>query len=191
MGNNKMMKGKGRKKIEIKKLPDAEGRLVTFSKRRSGIFKKASELCTLCGVNVSIVTFSPGKKPYAFGHPDVDTIVDRYYLNQNIQTSDHANIGAVIAEALRGDRICALNRELEKLVIDLELEKWRGVKLERMKEEILQERCQGWVGSIDALGMHELGELLVLMETLSKKVGNLVGEKQNEPSTSLQHVLSL
>ncbi|GAU19495.1 hypothetical protein TSUD_77390 [Trifolium subterraneum] len=44
--------GKGRRKIEMKKMSNM---LVTFSKRRSGLFKKASELCTLCGVDVALV----------------------------------------------------------------------------------------------------------------------------------------
>ncbi|KAL7236225.1 hypothetical protein ACSBR1_019478 [Camellia fascicularis] len=42
-------KSKGRQKIEITRMSKESNRLVTFSKRRSGLFKKASELCTLCG----------------------------------------------------------------------------------------------------------------------------------------------
>ncbi|AES62808.1 MADS-box transcription factor family protein, putative [Medicago truncatula] len=46
---------------------------VTFSKRRSGLFKKVSEFCTLCGVDVALVVFSPSEKVFSFGHPNVDT----------------------------------------------------------------------------------------------------------------------
>ncbi|KAK6916284.1 Transcription factor, MADS-box [Dillenia turbinata] len=35
---------------------------VTFSKCRSGLFKKASELCIMTGAEVEVVVFSPGKK---------------------------------------------------------------------------------------------------------------------------------
>ncbi|XP_074323721.1 agamous-like MADS-box protein AGL62 [Apium graveolens] len=35
---------------------------VTFSKRRAGLFKKAFEICTLCGVKIAIIIFSPGEK---------------------------------------------------------------------------------------------------------------------------------
>ncbi|KAL5070227.1 hypothetical protein RYX36_021114 [Vicia faba] len=55
-------KGRGRQKIEMKKMSNKSNLQVTFSKRRSGIFKKASELCTLCDANVAIVVFSPGEK---------------------------------------------------------------------------------------------------------------------------------
>ncbi|KAL7236351.1 hypothetical protein ACSBR1_019601 [Camellia fascicularis] len=43
-----------------------------FSKRRSGLFKKASELSIPCGAEVGIIVFSPGKQAYSFGHPIVD-----------------------------------------------------------------------------------------------------------------------
>ncbi|KAF2314669.1 hypothetical protein GH714_028388 [Hevea brasiliensis] len=33
----------------MKRIENEDGRLITFSKRRSGIYKKASELVTLCG----------------------------------------------------------------------------------------------------------------------------------------------
>ncbi|WMV55643.1 hypothetical protein MTR67_049028 [Solanum verrucosum] len=39
---------------------------VTFSKQRDGVFKKATELSTLCGVDVVVVVFSPSNKPYSW-----------------------------------------------------------------------------------------------------------------------------
>jgi hypothetical protein len=69
-------KGKDRRKIEMKKMSNQSNLHVTFSKRRSGIFKKASELSTLCGVDVALVVFSPSGKPFSFGRPNVDTVVD-------------------------------------------------------------------------------------------------------------------
>ena len=46
-------KTKGRQKIE-----NEDGRSITFSKRRSGIYKKASELMTLTGSKIAILLFS-------------------------------------------------------------------------------------------------------------------------------------
>ncbi|KAL7236355.1 hypothetical protein ACSBR1_019605 [Camellia fascicularis] len=51
---------------------------VTFSKRRSGLFKKASEFSILCGAEVGIIVFSSGKKAYSFGQTTVDIIIDRF-----------------------------------------------------------------------------------------------------------------
>ncbi|XP_019431648.1 PREDICTED: agamous-like MADS-box protein AGL29 [Lupinus angustifolius] len=68
----------GRRKIEIKMVKDTNTRQVTFSKRRTGLFKKANELSILCGAEVAIVVFSPGNKPYSFGHPDVESVASRF-----------------------------------------------------------------------------------------------------------------
>ncbi|KAF4368863.1 hypothetical protein F8388_021475 [Cannabis sativa] len=47
--NNNKRTTQGRQKIEIKKLEKKSNKQVTFSKRRSGLFKKAAELSVLCG----------------------------------------------------------------------------------------------------------------------------------------------
>ena len=70
-------KTKGKQKIEMKKI-DKEVSLVTFSKRRFGINKKASELVTLCGAEVGVVVFSPAGKPFSFGHPSVESVANRF-----------------------------------------------------------------------------------------------------------------
>ncbi|CAL0319491.1 unnamed protein product [Lupinus luteus] len=64
----------GRRKIEIKMVKDLNTRQVTFSKRRSGLFKKANELSIMCGCELAIVMFSHGNKPYSYGHPNVDAV---------------------------------------------------------------------------------------------------------------------
>ncbi|KAD7477342.1 hypothetical protein E3N88_00478 [Mikania micrantha] len=52
-------KSKGRQKIQMARMEKESNLLVTFSKRRSGLFKKASELCILCGLDIAIIAFSP------------------------------------------------------------------------------------------------------------------------------------
>ncbi|KAK4340123.1 hypothetical protein RND71_041585 [Anisodus tanguticus] len=49
MNTNAVKKTQGRRKIAIKPIDNQSGRHVTFSKRRLGLFKKASELCILTG----------------------------------------------------------------------------------------------------------------------------------------------
>ncbi|MFS7907384.1 putative transcription factor MADS-type1 family [Helianthus anomalus] len=50
---------KGRNKIEIKKIEETNRRRVTFSKRRTRLFKKASELCILTRAQIAILVHSP------------------------------------------------------------------------------------------------------------------------------------
>ncbi|PHU20040.1 hypothetical protein BC332_11191 [Capsicum chinense] len=71
-------KAQGRRKIAMKPIANQNSRHVTFSKRRSGLFKKASELCILCGVEIAIIVQSlKRQRLFTFGHPSADAIIDR------------------------------------------------------------------------------------------------------------------
>ncbi|XP_059450876.1 agamous-like MADS-box protein AGL104 [Corylus avellana] len=48
-----------RKKLLMKKIDNPSSRQVTYSKRRDGIVKKATELSVLCGTDVGLLMFSP------------------------------------------------------------------------------------------------------------------------------------
>ncbi|CAI9278175.1 unnamed protein product [Lactuca saligna] len=54
----------GRKKLEMKRIEDKSSRLVTFSKRRVGLIKKARHLSVLCDVDVAVIVFSARGKLY-------------------------------------------------------------------------------------------------------------------------------
>nr|BAH22541.1 MADS-box protein [Oryza rufipogon] len=77
----------GRGKIEIKRIENATNRQVTYSKRRTGIMKKARELTVLCDAQVAIIMFSSTGKYHEFCSPstDIKGIFDRY--QQAIGTS--------------------------------------------------------------------------------------------------------
>ncbi|XP_020571650.1 MADS-box transcription factor 16-like [Phalaenopsis equestris] len=70
----------GRGKIEIKKIENPTNRQVTYSKRRAGIMKKASELTVLCDAQLSLVMFSSTGKFSEYCSPTTDTksVYDRY-----------------------------------------------------------------------------------------------------------------
>ncbi|XP_019434806.1 PREDICTED: agamous-like MADS-box protein AGL62 [Lupinus angustifolius] len=74
-------KNKGRRRIEMKMIAKDNILQVTFSKRRTGLFKKGSELCTLCDAKVGLVVFSPANKAFSFGDPSIDVVVDRYQMS--------------------------------------------------------------------------------------------------------------
>ncbi|KMT05169.1 hypothetical protein BVRB_7g173170 [Beta vulgaris subsp. vulgaris] len=66
-------------------------RQVTFSKRRGGLHKKATELRFMCGAQVALITFSPGGKLYTFGHPNADVIIHHYMNTINSSNSEEIN----------------------------------------------------------------------------------------------------
>ncbi|XP_071726314.1 agamous-like MADS-box protein AGL27 [Rutidosis leptorrhynchoides] len=72
----------GRKKLEMKRIEDKSSRQVTFSKRRSGLFKKARHLSVLCDVDMAVVVFSARGKLYESScgrtNNSVEQILSRY-----------------------------------------------------------------------------------------------------------------
>ena len=56
----------GRGKIAIQRIDNRTNRQVTFSKRRSGLMKKARELAILCDADVGLVVFSFTGRLYEF-----------------------------------------------------------------------------------------------------------------------------
>lgn len=58
----------GRGKVEVKRIENKITRQVTFSKRKSGLLKKAYELSVLCDAEVSLIIFSNGGKLYEFSN---------------------------------------------------------------------------------------------------------------------------
>lgn len=158
----------GRRKIEMKMVKDSSSRQVTFSKRRTGLFKKANELATLCGAEVAIVVFSPGGKPFSFGHPNFDSVADRF-LNQDPKPKDENVIGSSRAEKL--------NQQLTDLLKQSQAEKKRG---EMLDKEIKAKSCKA---SIDDLSLNELEKLKRSMENLRENLK--VQASEMEASSSL------
>ncbi len=71
--------GMGRKKITISPIADDRNRQVTFSKRKTGLVKKAYELSVLCGCEVGLIIFSHnGDRLFQYASTDMDRILLRY-----------------------------------------------------------------------------------------------------------------
>ncbi|KAF8019095.1 hypothetical protein BT93_H3848 [Corymbia citriodora subsp. variegata] len=161
----------GRQKIAISKIPKKNHLQVTFSKRRSGLFKKASELCTLCGVDIGIIVFSPASKVFSFGHPEVEFIIDRF-LAQDPAPPESGECRLI--EAHRNANLRDLNGILTQVLEELEAERKRGEALDEMRRES-QRQCW-WEAPIDELGLCELEQLGGSMEELKKNVMRWINE---------------
>ncbi|XP_038905562.1 MADS-box transcription factor 23-like isoform X2 [Benincasa hispida] len=68
----------GRGKIVIRRIDNSTSRQVTFSKRRSGLLKKARELSILCDAEVGLIIFSSTGKLYDYSSSSIRSITDRY-----------------------------------------------------------------------------------------------------------------
>nr|BAG48504.1 B-class MADS-box transcription factor [Cryptomeria japonica] len=68
----------GRGKIEIKRIESTTNRQVTFSKRRSGLFKKAKEISILCASDVAVIVFNSTGRLFDFASSSMKRILERY-----------------------------------------------------------------------------------------------------------------
>ncbi|KAG4195892.1 hypothetical protein ERO13_A06G136800v2 [Gossypium hirsutum] len=169
----------GRRKIEMKMVKDSGSRQVTFSKRRSGLFKKANELATLCAAQVAIVVFSPGGKPYSFGHPSVEAVAERFLtLNLRSRVSIPRQL---VAQLQREAKVERLSRRLNAILKKLQAEMKRG---EILDEAVKAARKRSkFRKPINELNLHELIEIRKAMGQLRERVKQRISEI--EASSSL------
>ncbi|XP_060174388.1 MADS-box transcription factor 23-like [Lycium barbarum] len=78
----------GRGKTVIRRIDNMTSRQVTFSKRRSGLLKKAEELSILCDAQVGLIIFSSTAKIYDFSSTSVRSVIERY----NKVKEEHLNL---------------------------------------------------------------------------------------------------
>ncbi|ESQ46502.1 hypothetical protein EUTSA_v10000479mg [Eutrema salsugineum] len=151
----------GRQRIPMVKIKKESHRQVTFSKRRAGLFKKASELCTLCGAEIAIIVFSPAKKPFSFGHPSVESVLDRYMSRNNMSMAQTRNPAAS----------CELNMRLTQILSEVEEEKKKGQAMEEMRRENARRAMiNWWEGPVEEMNMVQLQEMKFALEELRKTV---------------------
>lgn len=74
-----------RGKTQLKRIENATSRQVTFSKRRSGLLKKAFELSVLCDAELALIIFSPTGKLYEFSSSSgINKTIQRYVTNAKV-----------------------------------------------------------------------------------------------------------
>ncbi|XVE64007.1 hypothetical protein DITRI_Ditri07aG0066800 [Diplodiscus trichospermus] len=162
-------KTKGRQRIEIKQLEKKNKLHVTFTKRRTGLFKKASELCILSGAKIGIIVLSPSprEKPFCFGHPNIDTILDQY-LN-NVGNPHFEDIGDDVITDLPAFEL--INKQYEESLKELEKEKKRGKEIEEEKKMGNINGGFWWdIEAIEGMGVEELEAYMKAMEELKNNL---------------------
>lgn len=172
--NSEKKKASGKKKIEIKKIEKKANLQVTFSKRRAGLFKKAAELCVLCGADVAILVQSPGGKIYRFGGwSSLDSIIDRYLAGTS---NGHGGDSS----ANQPSQPVANNQdESEKQYFEIlkELEDEKKKIKELRGKKVDEEKGQCWEQPINDLTLTELEDYVAALETLRDNVLKIADEK--------------
>ncbi|KAG2696004.1 hypothetical protein I3760_07G038800 [Carya illinoinensis] len=164
------MMNMGWKKTQKKMTQGANARLVSFSKRRSGLFKKASELCTLRVVETANIIFSPGGKAFSSGHPSAEDVIN---MLGHHGKPDAATL--LEAQAHQERVLCDLKKQYSDLLKQLEAEKKRAEKLEQMGMEC--QGCSWFYAPIDELSLEELKLKSAAMAELKGKVLKELAER--------------
>ncbi|XP_056160092.1 MADS-box protein AGL42-like [Syzygium oleosum] len=107
-----------RGKIQMRRIENPTSRQVTFSKRRSGLLKKARELSVLCEAEVAVIIFSQKGRPYEFAsNSEIQKIIDRYCRSVNDVDSYKANMEQYILHLKQ--ETMDMERKIELLEVSL------------------------------------------------------------------------
>ncbi|XP_059670477.1 agamous-like MADS-box protein FUL-L [Cornus florida] len=154
----------GRGKVQLKRIENKVSRQVTFSKRRSGLLKKAHEISVLCDAEVALVVFSTKGKLFEYStESSMDRILERYerysQAEQHLVTTDFESQGS-------------LSLEYPKLVA---------------KAEVLQRSIRHYGGEdLEPLSLRELQGLEQQIDTALKRVRKRANQLMNESIMQLQ-----
>ncbi|XP_019432973.1 PREDICTED: agamous-like MADS-box protein AGL62 [Lupinus angustifolius] len=167
-------KNKGRRRIEMKMIAKDSNLQVTFSKHRTGLFKKASELCTLCDAKFGLVVFSLAKKAFSFGKPSIDVVVDRYQMRDQ-----PLNLGNMqYLEAHRNANVQELNDKINRINEDLEIEKMCSEELAKQRKE--EQEHFWWAAPIEEINGERCDQFMLALENLKKNVLGVVERQNND-----------
>ncbi|XP_020882747.1 agamous-like MADS-box protein AGL29 [Arabidopsis lyrata subsp. lyrata] len=160
----------GRRKIKMEMVQDMNTRQVTFSKRRTGLFKKASELATLCNAELGIVVFSPGGKPFSYGKPNLDSVAERF-----MREYDDSDSGDEKESGNNRPKLKRMSEHLDLLNQEIEAEKNRGETDQEKLESAGDERFKN---SIETLTLDELNEYKDKLQTVHGRIECQVNHMQ-------------
>ncbi|KAL3640214.1 hypothetical protein CASFOL_011789 [Castilleja foliolosa] len=155
----------GRGKVELKRIENKISRQVTFSKRRSGLLKKANEISVLCDAEVALIVFSNKGKLFEFSsHSSMERIIEKYercsYVEKNHITTDSEP---------NGDDWCVEHRKLSARI------------------ELLQRNMRNYVGEdLDPLSLRELQRLQHQLDNALKRVRTRKNQLMLESISQLQ-----
>ncbi|KAJ3705972.1 hypothetical protein LUZ61_009677 [Rhynchospora tenuis] len=154
----------GRGRVVLKRIENKINRQVTFSKRRSGLLKKAHEISVLCDAEVALIIFSNKGKLYEYATDScMEKILDRY------ERCSYSEKLLVSAEQDPQANWCHEYRKL------------------KAKVEAIQKCQRHLMGEeLDALNLKELQQLETNLELSLKHIRSRKGQMMSESISDLQ-----
>ncbi|TYI18458.1 hypothetical protein ES332_A07G092300v1 [Gossypium tomentosum] len=120
----------GRGRVQLRRIENNISRQVTFSKRRSGLLKKANEISVLCDADVALIVFSNKGKLFEFSSdPSMERILERYERQIYAPTGSESQANWSLESSKLMSTIEVLQRNLRN---------FRGEELEPLSSRDLQ-----------------------------------------------------
>ncbi|KAG5536342.1 hypothetical protein RHGRI_023948 [Rhododendron griersonianum] len=154
----------GRGRVQLKRIENKINRQVTFSKRRSGLLKKAHEISVLCDAEVALMIFSTKGKLFEYATDScMERILERYerysYAERQLVATDLESQGSWTLE---------------------------HAKL-KVRLEVLQKNQRHFMGEdLDTLSLKELQNLEHQLETALKHIRSKKNQLMFESISELQ-----
>nr|KYP49656.1 Agamous-like MADS-box protein AGL62 [Cajanus cajan] len=159
---------KGKQKRENKKVKSNRDLLITFSKRKYGIHKKASELSTLCGAKVDILMFTSSGNWFSYGEPS----------HQAMARSSDEESPIELVEVHTKSEINELNAKNNALMSQIYYEKKREDELDAI---LKTKNPRGWwEPKIQDLSREQAMETEASFVEFKKKLENELSIKHRE-----------
>ncbi|XWS51258.1 hypothetical protein CRYUN_Cryun12cG0161200 [Craigia yunnanensis] len=154
----------GRGRVHLKRIENKINRQVTFSKRRSGLLKKAHEISVLCDAEVALIVFSTKGKLVEYSTDScMETILERY------ERYSYA------------ERPLAANEIEQNGSWTLEHAKLKA------RMEVLQRNQRHYMGEdLENLGLRELHNLEQQIDSALKHIRSRMNQRMSESISELQ-----
>lgn len=164
----------------IQRIDNTTSRQVTFSKRRTGLIKKARELSILCDAHLGLIIFSSTGKLYEYASTNMGSVIERY-----IKTTDN-NQPPTLAQDLEfwQREVARLRQQLQ--LVEENHRKLMGEELSGLSIKDLQNLENQLGASLKGVRMQK-DQLLAEEIKEQKRKGNLISQENVE----LHHKLNL
>ncbi|KAJ7970038.1 putative Mads box protein [Quillaja saponaria] len=182
-----------RGKIQMKKIENATSRQVTFSKRRSGLLKKAYELSVLCEAEVAVIVFSQKGRLYEFSSSNTQKTIERYCkYSKNLHMNN-------IEEELYIKQLRHESASMAKKIEHLEISQWKllGHGLDSCSYDELQKNDDQLERSLHSIRVRKAQLLTEQIEQLKMKERDLLeenarlrGKSSGKHKDAIPHILS-
>ncbi|XP_024641588.1 truncated transcription factor CAULIFLOWER D [Medicago truncatula] len=161
----------GRGRVVLERIENKINRQVTFSKRRSGLLKKAFELCVLCDAEVALIIFSSRGKLFQYSSTtDINKIIERYRQCRYSKPQAGNSLGHNESQNLYQDYL-KLKAKYESL--DRKQRHFHGEELEQLSMKELQRLEEQLDLTLTQARQQQMKKLMARAEELREKVHHL------------------